>query len=335
MSAKPVLVLEDVSVSVGRSGHPVTPVQQVSLTVGEGEALGLVGESGCGKTLTLRAIAGLLPRGGTTTGQLRLGLDGGEPQAYDPEKQRGRGIAMIFQEPMTALNPTMRAGDLIAEPMRVRGISRAAARRRAIELMGQVGIPDAARRARAWPHEFSGGLRQRVMIAAALATEPQLLLCDEPTTALDTIVQDQILELIAEQKRERNLSVVFVTHDLAVVAKISERIAVMYAGQIVETGLTGEVLSRPGHPYTEALLRSVPSFEQRAGRLSGIPGHPPDPHAFPAGCRFADRCEYAQPDCRTRAPTLTPLAQAQFGEGHRSACLHTELLGAAQTEAHV
>jgi oligopeptide/dipeptide ABC transporter ATP-binding protein len=320
---------------VGRSGHPVTPVQQVSLTVGEGEALGLVGESGCGKTLTLRAIAGLLPRGGTTTGQLRLGLDGGEPQAYDPEKQRGRGIAMIFQEPMTALNPTMRAGDLIAEPMRVRGISRAAARRRAIELMGQVGIPDAARRARAWPHEFSGGLRQRVMIAAALATEPQLLLCDEPTTALDTIVQDQILELIAEQKRERNLSVVFVTHDLAVVAKISERIAVMYAGQIVETGLTGEVLSRPGHPYTEALLRSVPSFEQRAGRLSGIPGHPPDPHAFPAGCRFADRCEYAQPDCRTRAPTLTPLAQAQFGEGHRSACLHTELLGAAQTEAHV
>jgi oligopeptide/dipeptide ABC transporter ATP-binding protein len=242
---------------------------------------------------------------------------------------------MIFQEPMTALNPTMRAGDLIAEPMRVRGISRAAARRRAIELMGQVGIPDAARRARAWPHEFSGGLRQRVMIAAALATEPQLLLCDEPTTALDTIVQDQILELIAEQKRERNLSVVFVTHDLAVVAKISERIAVMYAGQIVETGLTGEVLSRPGHPYTEALLRSVPSFEQRAGRLSGIPGHPPDPHAFPAGCRFADRCEYAQPDCRTRAPTLTPLAQAQFGEGHRSACLHTELLGAAQTEAHV
>lgn len=335
MSAKPVLVLEEVSVSLGRGGHPVTPVQQVSLTVGEGEALGLVGESGCGKSLTLRAIAGLLPRGGTTQGRLRLGLDGREPQAYEPERQRGRGIAMIFQEPMTALNPTMRAGDLIAEPMRVRGISRAAARRRAIELMAQVGIPDAARRARAWPHEFSGGLRQRVMIAAALATDPQLLLCDEPTTALDTIVQDQILELIAEQKRERNLSVVFVTHDLAVVAKISERIAVMYAGQIVETGLTGEVLSAPGHPYTEALLRSVPSFEQRAGRLSGIPGHPPDPHAFPAGCRFADRCPYAQEDCRTRAPTLTPLAPARFGEGHASACLHPELLGIAETEAHV
>jgi oligopeptide/dipeptide ABC transporter ATP-binding protein len=334
MSVKPVLVVEDLSVSLGRGGRPVTPVQHVSLTVGEGEALGLVGESGCGKSLTLRAIAGLLPRGGTTAGQLRLGLDGGQPEVYEPAKQRGRGIAMIFQEPMTALNPTMRAGDLIAEAMRVRGISRGAARRRAVELMAQVGIPDAARRARAWPHEFSGGLRQRVMIAAALATEPQLLLCDEPTTALDTIVQDQILELIAEQKRERNLSVVFVTHDLAVVAKISERIAVMYAGQIVETGATAEVLSRPGHPYTEALLRSVPSFEQRAGRLSGIPGHPPDPHAFPAGCRFADRCEYAQPDCRSRDPKLTPLAQARFGEGHRSACLHTELVGAAETKAH-
>jgi oligopeptide/dipeptide ABC transporter ATP-binding protein len=334
MSGKPVLVVEDLSVSVGRGGQPITPVQHVSLAVGEGEALGLVGESGCGKSLTLRAIAGLLPRGGTAEGRLRLGLDGREPEVYEPAKRRGRGIAMIFQEPMTALNPTMRAGDLIAEPMRVRGTARATAHRRAVELMTQVGIPDAPRRARAWPHEFSGGLRQRVMIAAALATEPQLLLCDEPTTALDAIVQDQILELLAEQKRERNLSVVFVTHDLAVVAQICERIAVMYAGQVVETGATGEVLSRPGHPYSEALLRSAPSFEQRAGRLGGIPGHPPDPHAFPAGCRFADRCEYAQADCRTRDPKLTPLAQERFGEGHRSACLHAELIGTVETEAH-
>jgi oligopeptide/dipeptide ABC transporter ATP-binding protein len=333
MSSKPVLLVEDMSVSLGRGRHEVTPVQHVSLTVGQGEALGLVGESGCGKSLTLRAIAGLLPRGARMAGRLRLGLDGGGPTVYDPVKQRGQGIAMIFQEPMTALNPTMRAGDLIAEPMRVRGIGRVAARRRAVELMEQVGIPDAARRARAWPHEFSGGLRQRVMIAAAFATEPRLLLCDEPTTALDTIVQDQILELIADQKRERDLSVVFVTHDLAVVAQITERIAVMYAGQIIEIGATEEVLSTPGHPYTEALLHSAPSFEERAGRLSGIRGHPPDPHAFPTGCRFADRCQYAQPDCRASDPKLTALAQARFGDGHRSACLHAELVGAAETEA--
>jgi len=326
MSTKPVLIVEDLCVALGRGEDAVAPVEHVSLTVGQGETLGLVGESGCGKSLTLRAIAGLLPRGGLATGTFRLGLDGREPEVYEPPKLRGRGIAMIFQEPMTALNPTMRVGDLVAEPMRVRGAGRVAARRRAIDLMGQVGIPDAAHRARAWPHEFSGGLRQRVMIAAALATDPQLLLCDEPTTALDTMVQEQILELIAALKRERHLSVVFVTHDLAVVAQLSERLAVMYAGQIVETGVTGDVLQTPGHPYTEALLRSAPSIEQRVGRLSGIPGRPPDPRAFPTGCRFADRCKYAQADCRTGNPSLTPLEPSRFGDLHSSACLHPEVL---------
>jgi oligopeptide/dipeptide ABC transporter ATP-binding protein len=196
--------------------------------------------------------------------------------------------------------------------------------------MSSVGIPEAARRARSWPHELSGGLRQRVMIAAALATNPQLILCDEPTTALDVCIQDQVLALLAKQRRERQLSIVFVTHDLAVVAQLCERLAVMYAGRIVETGATREILSAPAHPYTEALLKSAPSVDERRDRLSGIAGQPPDPRRFPSGCRFADRCGYAQPDCRAAEPPLAELAGA---EGRQTACIHPELLGSANAVA--
>jgi oligopeptide/dipeptide ABC transporter ATP-binding protein len=226
---------------------------------------------------------------------------------------------MVFQEPMTALNPTMRVGDLIAEPMRVRGIGRREANRRAIELMSQVGIPDAARRSRAWPHELSGGLRQRAMLAAALATDPKLLLCDEPTTALDVCIQDQILGLLSTLVRERGMAMVFVTHDLAVVAELCDRVAVMYAGTIVETGRTDDVLAAPAHAYTRALLRSAPSLARGREPLVGIPGRPPDPRSFPPGCRFADRCEFARDDCRQAQPELM---RASAGVDRLTACLH-------------
>jgi oligopeptide/dipeptide ABC transporter ATP-binding protein len=312
------------SIALGKGEQAVMPVSGVSLHVRRGEALGIVGESGCGKSLTLRAIAGLLPRNARASGALRFAVDGEHLMPYEPARVRARGIAMIFQEPMTALNPTMRVGDLIAEPMRLRGVKRSSARQRAIELMSRVGIPESARRARSWPHELSGGLRQRVMIAAALATEPQLILCDEPTTALDVCIQDQVLALLAEQRRERQLSIVFVTHDLAVVAQLCQRLAVMYAGQIVETGATADVLRAPAHPYTEALLKSAPSVDERRDRLSGIAGHPPDPRRFPAGCRFADRCGYAQPDCRVADIALVELASTP---GRQTSCIHPELLG--------
>ena len=330
MSAPTLLEVLDMSIVLGSGDQAVTPVSGVSLHVRRGEALGIVGESGCGKSVTLRAIAGLLPRNARASGALRFAVDGEHLVPYEPARVRARGIAMIFQEPMTALNPTMRVGDLIAEPMRVRGVKRSSARERAIELMSRVGIPESARRARSWPHELSGGLRQRVMIAAALATEPQLILCDEPTTALDVCIQDQVLALLAEQRRERQLSIVFVTHDLAVVAQLCERLAVMYAGQIVETGATADVLRAPAHPYTEALLKSAPSFDERQDRLSGIAGQPPDPRRFPAGCRFADRCRYAQPDCRAVDPALGELAGTA---GRQTSCIHPELLGSGKAVA--
>ena len=330
MSDQTLLEVRDMSIVLGRGDQAVTPVSGVSLQVERGEALGIVGESGCGKSLTLRAIAGLLPRDARANGALRFAVDGEHLAPYEPARVRARGIAMIFQEPMTALNPTMRVGDLIAEPMRIRGVKRTSARQRAIELMSRVGIPESARRARSWPHELSGGLRQRVMIAAALATDPQLILCDEPTTALDVCIQDQVLALLAQQRRERQLSIVFVTHDLAVVAQLCQRLAVMYAGRVVETGVTAEVLRSPSHPYTEALLESAPSVDERRDRLSGIPGQPPDPRRFPAGCRFADRCRYAQPDCRAVEPALAELAGAA---GRQTACIHPELIGAGKAVA--
>jgi oligopeptide/dipeptide ABC transporter ATP-binding protein len=321
--------LDELGVRLGRRGEEFSPVDGVSLSVARGEALGLVGESGCGKSLTLRAVMGLLPRDASVSGQRRISLDGGAPAPYDPRRLRGRGIGMVFQEPMTALNPTMRVGDLIAEPMRVGGTGRREAHRRAIELMSQVGIPDAARRSRAWPHELSGGLRQRVMLAAALATDPKLLLCDEPTTALDVCVQDQILGLLSTFVRERGMAMVFVTHDLAVVAELCDRVAVMYAGRVVETGQTAELLAAPAHPYTRALLRSAPSLDRGREPLVGIPGRPPDPRSFPRGCRFADRCELARDDCRQAQPPLMPAAA---GTGRLTACLHADELLRVQND---
>ena len=314
------LDVQDLRVRLKAGTTEIAPVDGVTFSVARGEALGIVGESGSGKSLTLKAILGLLPLGSKLDGSLRFSVSADDVEEVGPDQMRGRGVSMIFQEPMTALNPTMRVGRLVAEGARGIGLSRRDAKRRSVELLDAVGVPNARERSRMWPHELSGGLRQRVMIAAALSTEPALLLCDEPTTALDVTVQDQILGPLAQLRRDLNMAMVFVTHDLAVIAEVCDRIAVMYAGRIVELGSTQDVLAAPQHPYTAALLASAPSFQKGSGRLEGIGGQPPDPRAFPPGCRFAPRCRLVRDDCHTAAHQLTMVGS------HETACVHPELL---------
>jgi oligopeptide/dipeptide ABC transporter ATP-binding protein len=322
MSETAILEVRDLRVELPLSRGTVHAVDDASFSVREGEAFGLVGESGCGKSMTLRAIMGLLPRPGQIVGGQVLfeGEDLVTAPAGRLRQIRGGSIAMIFQEPMTALNPVMRVGDQIAEAPRVHlGLSGTASRERALDLMRRVGIPDPIRRARAYPHELSGGLRQRIMIAIALSCDPKLILCDEPTTALDVTIQDQILKLLLNLRREFGVSVVFVTHDLAVVAQTCERLAVMYAGQIVETGSVDEVFRAPRHPYTLGLLRSVPHFDSVQDSLSSIQGAPPDLVMPPPGCRFHPRCSFAQEDCLSGDFPLRPLSA-----GRATACIHPD-----------
>jgi oligopeptide/dipeptide ABC transporter ATP-binding protein len=319
---RPILEVRDLRVELPLSRGTVRAVEGASFAVAPGQAFGLVGESGCGKSMTLRAIMGLLPRPGHIVGGQVLfdGEDLVTASAGRLREVRGGSIAMIFQEPMTALNPVMRVGDQIAEAPQVHlGLSRSAARHRALDLMRRVGIPDPTRRARAYPHELSGGLRQRIMIAIALSCDPQLILCDEPTTALDVTIQDQILKLLLNLRREFGVSVVFVTHDLAVVAETCERLAVMYAGQIVETGTVDEVFRNPRHPYTLGLLRSVPDFDSVQDSLSSIQGAPPDLVMPPPGCRFHPRCPFAQEDCISGEFPLRPVSADRT-----TACIHSE-----------
>jgi len=322
MSETPILEVRDLRVEIPLTRGTVHAVQSASFTVEAGQALGLVGESGCGKSMTLRAILGLLPQPGQITGGEVL-FQGDDLANADPKRLRdvrGARIGIIFQEPMTALNPVMRVGDQIAEGPRVHlGKTRKEARLTALELMRKVGIPDPARRARAYPHELSGGMRQRVMIAIALSCEPRLILCDEPTTALDVTIQDQILKLLSAMRRDLGVSVVFVTHDLAVVAETCERIAVMYAGQVVETGTVDEVFRAPRHPYTLGLLRSVPRFDVVRQTLDSIPGQPPDLVAPPTGCPFQPRCGFAREDCLEGDFPLRRL-----GPGRATACIHDD-----------
>ena len=322
-AATPVLSVRDLH--VGFAGHEgiVTPVDGVDLDLGEGEVLGIAGESGSGKSLTLKAIVGLLPRGGAITGDLRFASDGGEPLPYDPAEVRGRGISMVFQEPMTALNPTMRVGDLVGLGTQInRGLSKKQARSEAVELMRQVGVPAPERRARSWPHELSGGLRQRIMIATALSTRPRVLLCDEPTTALDVTVQRQILTLLRRLVDERQMSMILVTHDLPVLGHLADRIAVMYAGRFVEVNEARTLFRAPKHPYTHALMHAAPVIDL-VEELEGISGHPPDPRQFPDGCRFRDRCRHALPECAGASYRLV-----ESGGGAASACIRSlELVG--------
>lgn len=301
------LRVTDLALGVKRSSSTTVIVDGVSFDVKKGDRFGIVGESGSGKSLTLRALAGLLPSGvKVLSGSMRY--NGQELVGMARRERRmlmGPEIAMIFQEPMTALNPVMRVGEQIAEgPRRHLGLSRKAAMELAIAMMARTGIPDPARRALAYPHQLSGGLRQRIMIAMAVSCRPKLILCDEPTTALDVTVQHQVLSLLEELCDDFDASLVFVTHDLAVVNQTCQSLAVMYAGRLVETGPVKQVFGDPRHPYTKGLLDSAPDFDQPNRPLVPIPGVPPNLAHRPQGCSFASRCPFVEAVCLESQPPL-------------------------------
>jgi len=314
------LELRDLRVEFATHGGTVHAVRGVSLDVEAGKTLAIVGESGCGKSVTFQASMGLIPMppGRITGGSVRF--DGRElvgMGAEEASRIRGREIGMIFQDPMSSLNPTMRIGRQLTETLRYhQGLSGAAARARAIELLEQVQIPDAAARVDRYPFEFSGGMRQRVMIAMAIACNPRILIADEPTTALDVTVQAQILELLRELQARNGMGIVLITHDLGVVARMADVVAVMYAGQIVEQGSVDDVFYRPAHPYTLGLQQSMPRREEtRRARLEPIEGSPPDLFSPPAGCGYAERCPFAMRGCVPHDPPLGEVAP-----GHAARC---------------
>lgn len=322
MTEDPLLSVRNLSLGVRRKGRPATViVDDISFDVAEGERFGIVGESGSGKSMTLRAVANLLPAGVTVlSGEIRYrGQDLRAMPAKARRRLAGRDIAMIFQEPMTALNPVMRVGEQIAEsPRRNLGLSAAAAMDLAVDMMRKTGIPDPARRARAYPHELSGGLRQRIMVAMALSCSPKLLLCDEPTTALDVTVQHQVLRLLEQLCEDTRTALVFVTHDLGVVNQTCRELAVMYAGEIVERGRVRDVFAGPRHPYTKGLLDSAPDFDQPDRQLVPIPGFPPNLAGRPEGCSFRPRCTFAVEHCADSRPRL-----ARVLPGREAACFET------------
>ncbi len=301
-----ILSVTDLSVRFATDGGVVRAVEGVSFDLDRGEILAIVGESGSGKSVTAQTILGLTRApNATITGSVEF--DGRDLTQLDDEQLRevrGKRIAMIFQDPMTSLNPVYRVGDQIVEMIRAhRKVSKAEARDRAVELLRSVGIPNPERRVRDYPHEFSGGMRQRVMIAMALSLDPDVLIADEPTTALDVTVQAQILRLLARLNSERGLAVVLITHDLGVVAEVADRVAVMYAGQIVEEASLDELFYDPQHPYTWGLLGSLPRLDQpNPERLAQIAGAPPSLADLPAGCRFAPRCPHVFDKCAEPPP---------------------------------
>jgi len=316
----PLLEVEDLTCEFLTETGPGRAVDGVSFTVARGETVGLVGESGCGKSATALALMGLLPKPAGRVASGVIGFDG-EPLLSLSEKRRrdlrGNRLAMVFQEPMTALNPVMMAGEQVAEVLRRhRGMSRSEAWTKTVSLFEDVGIPAPAQRARDYPHQLSGGMRQRVVIAMAIACEPTLLIADEPTTALDVTIQAQILELLRSLQRRTGLSILLITHDLGVVAQICDRVLVMYAGQIVESAPVRELLRTPRHRYTVCLLRSMPRpGADSHARLPEIPGSVPSITARPDGCYFADRCDRAESLCRQ-----TPPLPETLGPNHQARC---------------
>lgn len=314
----------------------VTAVHDLSFQVNAGEVLGLVGESGSGKSVTSLALMRLLPPQARVSGEIYLAENNnGAPRdllqlpTESMSDLRGRRMAMIFQEPMSALNPVMRVGDQIAEAVlahenNTEGVSKKISKRiskkeaweRAVAAMNDTAIPDAARRARDYPHQLSGGMRQRIMIAMALVNRPQLLIADEPTTALDVTVQEQILKLLGELRAKFGLTMIFISHDLAVVSQIADRVAVMYTGNLVEVGSKQDIFNAPAHPYTRGLLNAVPTLHtSRAKPLNTIEGTVPPLHALPAGCHFEPRCDFRIPECNRALPELV-----EVGPGHSARC---------------
>ena len=323
------LVVNDLCVTVARPSGRFRAVDGVSFEVAPGAALGIVGESGSGKSLALRALMALVPpnvqieAGSVALGGKELPFAGRAAR----HSRRGR-MAMVFQDPLSALDPVHTVGAQVAEvPQHVLGLSRRRAWKRAIELLGIVGIPDPTRRAHAYPHQLSGGMRQRVVIAIALASEPAVLLCDEPTTALDVTVQAQVLDLIDSLRAQLHLAVVFVSHDLAVVRQLCDDLAVMYTGRFVETGPTARVLERPRHPYTLGLLDAIVDLDRPVGAMRPIPGALPDIEALPAGCSFHPRCSFATAECALERPPLYEIVDATVDRA--SACIHHDQLAAA------
>jgi oligopeptide/dipeptide ABC transporter ATP-binding protein len=320
------LQVEDLCIDVTLVGSKKTvpAVRNVSFQVEAGEAVGLVGESGSGKSLTLRTILGILPAGVKATGGRVLfeGVDLLRAPKKTVNSLRGTGITMIFQEPMTSLNPIAKVGEQIVVAARAKhSWSKNEARDHSLRLARHMGISDAENTLSLYPHELSGGLRQRVMIAAALACQPKLVLCDEPTTALDVTIQAQIIRLLVQLKDELGMSMLYVTHDLAVVAQLCQRLEVMYAGSIVESGLVADVFRQPDHPYTQGLADATPDVDAVVDKLTGIRGNAPTLGNWPEGCAFHPRCDYATDECRTGTFPLR-----ETGDGRASACVHIDRL---------
>lgn len=326
MTAGRLLEVTDLTTRFHTEAGTVTAVDGISFHVDQGETLGIVGESGCGKTVTALSLMGLLPGPPACTGGGRILFAGAEYSPQGPagwEGLRGHGAAMIFQEPMTSLNPVYTVGRQIAEvARRYEGGGKREAWRRAVDMLSMVGINNPGLRARQYPHELSGGMRQRVMMAMALAAGPRLLIADEPTTALDMTIQAQILALLQDLQRRLGMAIILISHDLGVIAQMARRVMVMYAGKVVEEAPVEPLFARPLHPYTKGLLASIPRLDtDRGRRLGTIPGTVPDPLAKPPGCAFHPRCPLADEDCRRQEP---PLLQV---EGHRrTACWHWERL---------
>ena len=329
----PLLDVSDLRIELPTRQGPALAVRGVDFALERGATLGLIGESGCGKSLTAQALMGLLPEGARVSGSIRF--DGQEIVGLADralQRLRGNRMAMVFQEPMTALNPVHTIGHQVAEPLRLhRGLGARAARQEAIALLDRVGIPDAARRFDAYPHQFSGGQRQRITIAMALACGPDLLIADEPTTALDATVQRQILQLIQELVAERGMALILISHDLGVIAQNAARMLVMYGGSVAENGPTAEVFSAMAHPYTRGLFAARPQLNRPLApgeRLPTIAGTVPELWALPTGCTFAGRCPWTAPTCHTTVPAPLPVGGSAQ---HTVRCLRPEAIAAQPT----